>query len=56
VIEDIKQGLQQQGALFSLMSGSGPTVFGVFKNSEAATSASNSFDEYWTAAVQTLAD
>lgn len=39
VIEKIKQELINQGALGSLMSGSGPTVFGLFDNKEKATEA-----------------
>lgn len=36
VIEEIKGFLKEQGAMNALMSGSGPTVFGVFKEEEAA--------------------
>lgn len=36
VIEEIKQCMLDNGAAGSLMSGSGPTVFGIFKEKEAA--------------------
>lgn len=36
VIEEIKQELLELGALGSMMSGSGPTVFGIFENKEKA--------------------
>lgn len=36
IVETIKKGLIQTGALGALMTGSGPSVFGVFPNPEAA--------------------
>ena len=36
IIEEIKQKLIELGALGSMMSGSGPTVFGIFENKEKA--------------------
>jgi len=39
VIEEIKQCMLEQGAAGSLMSGSGPTVFGIFTEQEAAEGA-----------------
>ncbi len=39
VISDIKKALLDQGALGSLMSGSGPTVFGLFSDSDRAKKA-----------------
>ena len=41
---------------FSIMSGSGPTVFGVFTSVKDAENASKAFKEHWTAVVQTLTD
>lgn len=38
-IEDIKKIMKENGALNSLMSGSGPTVFGLFETEEAARKA-----------------
>jgi len=54
VIAEIKNSLLDHGALFSLMSGSGSTVFGVFDSGEKADKALSRFDGYWTAAVQTI--
>lgn len=54
VIAEIKRTLCNQGALFSLMSGSGSTVFGVFESRKKAEDASLMFKEFWTAVVQTI--
>jgi 4-diphosphocytidyl-2-C-methyl-D-erythritol kinase len=56
VVADIKERLNREGAIFSIMSGSGPTVFGVFTSVEDAENASKAFKEHWTAVVQTLID
>lgn len=39
IIEEMKAFLRQQGAMNALMSGSGPTVFGIFKEEETAKKA-----------------
>ena len=39
-----------------MMSGSGPTVFGVFGSAKEAENASKAFEECWTAVVQTITD
>ena len=39
IIETIKTLLLENGAVFSMMTGSGPTVFGIFENSEQAEKA-----------------
>lgn len=44
-IEDIKQALLQNGAVFSMMSGSGSAVYGVFKNYRTAHKAYSVFKE-----------
>ncbi len=57
VLNDIKQQLVSHGALGTLMSGSGPTVFGLFSNEEAAQTAAGLFsrESGWHAyAVQPL--
>lgn len=36
IVDDIKNGLRASGALGTLMSGSGPTVFGIFQDKEQA--------------------
>ncbi len=56
VIAEIKDRLLKQGAIFSLMSGSGPTVFGVFDSLKKAEDASLIFNDFWTAVVQTVTD
>ncbi|HKL80189.1 MAG TPA: 4-(cytidine 5'-diphospho)-2-C-methyl-D-erythritol kinase [Mobilitalea sp.] len=45
VIEEIKEKMMEKGALTSLMSGSGPTVFGIFNNQEMAETAYRYFAE-----------
>ena len=55
-IAEIKDRLLAHGAEFSLMSGSGSVVFGVFGSREKAVDASAAFDGFWTAAVQTIVD
>ena len=45
LIEDIKSAMTDRGALGSMMTGSGPTVFGLFDSSEAARSACIAFSE-----------
>jgi 4-diphosphocytidyl-2-C-methyl-D-erythritol kinase len=57
IIADIKSRLMNLGAVGSLMSGSGPTVFGVFKSFDAAETARREVtkDVNWFAAtVETL--
>ncbi len=44
VIDDIKQTMLSNGALGSLMSGSGPTVFGIFDNASNAKKAKEACD------------
>ena len=56
MIADIKKRLRAEGAVFSLMSGSGTTVFGVFESAGEADRASKVFEDCWTAVVQTLTD
>ncbi len=56
VIADIKNRLLEKGAVYTMMSGSGPTVFGVFNSASDVLSASKNFKDCWTAGVQTLTD
>lgn len=56
VIAEIKDRLLELGAVFSLMSGSGSTVFGVFGSRDEAEAASRDFQGFWTAAVHTITD
>lgn len=45
VIEKIKQVMKQEGALNAMMSGSGPTVFGIFEERKTAKRAYNMIKE-----------
>uniref|UniRef100_A0A7C4AIZ7 4-diphosphocytidyl-2-C-methyl-D-erythritol kinase n=1 Tax=Thermodesulfovibrio aggregans TaxID=86166 RepID=A0A7C4AIZ7_9BACT len=53
-IEEIKKKLLEAGALVSLMSGSGSTVFGVFRDETEAKEALKFFNGYWCRVVRTL--
>jgi 4-diphosphocytidyl-2C-methyl-D-erythritol kinase len=44
IITDIKNKMKELGALVSLMSGSGPTVFGIYRNPELARKACRYFE------------
>ena len=54
VIGDIKRRLAQDGALLSLMSGSGSAVFGVFNTKAEAVRASKNMPGNWCRVVRTL--
>ena len=54
VIRELKKGMLQAGALFSAMSGSGPTVFGVFQSMELATRAAREMSPPWYRIVETI--
>jgi len=54
VVGAIKRMLVKNGALFSLMSGSGSTVFGVFQTGEEAARASEKLKGSWRRVVRTL--
>ncbi len=54
IIGGIKDLLIENGALLSSMSGSGPTVFGVFDSVAAALEASRKMDPNWCRVVETL--
>lgn len=53
-VGEIKKRLIEKGALISAMSGSGPTVFGVFESVTKAKSVSMDFKDCWTAVVRTI--
>ncbi len=53
-INDIKNKIKEKGALVTSMSGSGPTVFGIFDSLETADIASRYFSDCWTKVVQTI--
>jgi 4-diphosphocytidyl-2-C-methyl-D-erythritol kinase len=54
VISRIKKVMLRENALASTMSGSGPTVFGIFKNRTEAEKAAQHMLPYWTSVVETL--
>ncbi len=54
IVSEIKRMLAQDGALLSLMSGSGSTVFGVFNTNEEAVKASKNMPGNWCRVVRTL--
>ena len=45
IIDEIKRLLIENGAVFSMMTGSGPTVFGIFENEEKAVMAGDRLNE-----------
>jgi 4-diphosphocytidyl-2-C-methyl-D-erythritol kinase len=54
MVGELKNRMLEEGALLSSMSGSGPTVFGVFENSEQAARAAGAISADWSAVVETL--
>jgi 4-diphosphocytidyl-2-C-methyl-D-erythritol kinase len=54
VIGELKEKLEQNGALLSLMSGSGSAVFGVYNTFEEAVRASTNLRGSWCRVVRTL--
>jgi len=54
LISEIKERLYAEGAVFSIMSGSGSTVFGVFEDELRAERAEGAFKGLWTKVVKTL--
>jgi len=56
VIAGIKEKLLDSGAFFSSMSGSGPTVFGVFDSENKAVEAMEYMSPYWCKVVKTVVE
>jgi 4-diphosphocytidyl-2-C-methyl-D-erythritol kinase len=54
VIQEMKERLLNEGAVMSAMSGSGPTVFGVFENKNMAEQAAVTMSPNWCCIVETL--
>jgi len=55
VIEKIKKRMLENGAFVSSMSGSGPTVFGVFGSKKAARSVANTMGaDHWSKVTETM--
>lgn len=55
-IGKIRQRLIELGAKVSLMTGTGSTVFGLFRDKGEAEQASKEFSGYWSRVVQTLSE
>jgi 4-diphosphocytidyl-2-C-methyl-D-erythritol kinase len=53
-VREIKNTLIEMGAEISLMSGSGPTVFGIFRSREMAEEALQAVGPRWCCVVETL--
>ncbi len=53
-LQRIKERLIKEGALCALLSGSGSTVFGLFRSKDDAVSASYRFDNLWVRVVSTV--
>lgn len=53
VIDEIKSKMRDLGAEFSMMSGSGPTVFGFFKDNKTAKNAKKYFDKKFNQVIIT---
>ena len=47
-IENIKNKMYEMGAVFSLMTGTGSTIFGIFNTINEALKAKNSFNQYFS--------
>ena len=56
VIEEIKDAMKEAGALNAMMSGSGPTVFGIFDDRRTARAAKEKLKEMKIAKQVYLAD
>jgi 4-diphosphocytidyl-2-C-methyl-D-erythritol kinase len=54
VVARIREMLIANGAVISCMSGSGPTVFGVFRSEGQALEAAAKMGAYWSRVVHTL--
>jgi 4-diphosphocytidyl-2-C-methyl-D-erythritol kinase len=54
VVARIREELNANGAVVSCMSGSGSTVFGVFRSEKQALDAAAKMGEHWSSVVQTL--
>lgn len=53
-LKEIKEKLLKSGALYTAMTGSGSTLFGVFRTDEDAHKVSLNFKDLWTKVVRTI--
>ena len=55
VIEKLKKKMRNRGAMVSLMTGSGPTVFGIFESKKAARAAATAIGaRHWSCVTKTI--
>ena len=54
VVDKIKKSMLQNGAVISAMSGSGPTVFGIFESKDTAKKAARVMKPHWCRLVETI--
>lgn len=54
VIEKIKARMLEKGAVISTMTGSGPTVFGIFESKKTALSAASKMGAHWSRVTETM--
>ena len=53
-VKEIKEQLIESGALMSMMSGSGPSVYGIYHSAEEAEEAATGMGDNWCRVVKTL--
>lgn len=54
VVDKIKKSMLENGAVISVMSGSGPTVFGIFESKDTAKKAARAMKPHWCRLVETI--
>ena len=54
VVDKIKKSMLENGAVISAMSGSGPTVFGIFESKDTAKKAARVMKPHWCRLVETI--
>ncbi|MDH5767367.1 MAG: 4-(cytidine 5'-diphospho)-2-C-methyl-D-erythritol kinase [Nitrospirota bacterium] len=54
VVDRIKTSMRENGAVISAMSGSGPTVFGIFESKDRAKKAAKAMKPHWCRLVETI--
>lgn len=53
-VREIKEQLIESGAVLSMMSGSGPTVYGIYHSADEAEEAASGMEDNWCRVVKTL--
>ncbi|MBM4141443.1 MAG: 4-(cytidine 5'-diphospho)-2-C-methyl-D-erythritol kinase [Nitrospira sp.] len=54
IVDKVKKSMLENGAVISAMSGSGPTVFGIFESKDTAKKAAKAMKPYWCKLVETI--